>query len=95
MKRKPCKLTKRQTEVLMFIQAYVNENCVFPSFGDIADHFRICRTTAYEHVNKMIDKWYLTSSGLARGIEYTDDAHKFIKENGLEYLTLENLRLKR
>lgn len=85
------KLTPKQIQTLIFIQAYCNETCCMPSFGDIADHLKTCRSNAFELVDKIIDKGYLTSTGCVRGLEFTNKANRFMEDNNLVYLTTENL----
>lgn len=56
-------LTKRQKEILDFLQAYVEENGYSPSYEEIARHFRLSSlATVHEHLENLVRKGYIRKS---------------------------------
>jgi len=64
-------LTNRQTEILSFVQTHVREVGYPPSRADIAQHFRMQRSSAAEHLQAIEKKGYLELTSDARGIRLT------------------------
>ncbi len=64
-------LTKRQREVLDYIEAFIRQSDYAPSFREIAEYFAFSSVaTVAEHVEALKRKGYLTTSPLAaRSIE--------------------------
>lgn len=52
-------LTKRQKEILVFIERYQEENGVSPSMRDIGSYFKISVKGAYDHVIALEKKKYI------------------------------------
>lgn len=62
----PDPLTKRQREILTYIEAFVRRNDYAPSFREIADHFGFSSVaTVAEHVDALKRKGYLRARALA------------------------------
>jgi len=68
-------LTKRQKEILDFINAFIEDNGYSPSYREIGDHFGLSSTaTIAEHVQTLQNKGYLkTDPNEARSIEIIDN----------------------
>jgi repressor LexA len=69
-------LTKRQKEILDFINAFIEDKEYAPSYREIGDHFGLSSTaTIAEHVQTLQNKGYLkTDRNEARSIEIVDNA---------------------
>ncbi|MFB6212727.1 MAG: LexA family protein [Candidatus Magasanikbacteria bacterium] len=53
-------LTKKQKEVLEFIQDYINEHDYSPTLEEIAEHIGVSTvSTVHEHLQKLKDKNYI------------------------------------
>jgi repressor LexA len=53
-------LTKRQSEILAYLQAYIGENGYAPSFEEIAEHFEFqSLATVHEHLTNLERKGYI------------------------------------
>ena len=67
-------LTKRQHEMLTFIEGYIREHDYAPSFREIAEHFGFTSiATVAEHVEALRRKGHLTKDPLeARSIQLTE-----------------------
>lgn len=52
-------LTRRQKEVLSFIDDYLNEHGISPTLKEIAETMKVSKITVYEHVNALVEKDYL------------------------------------
>jgi len=62
-------LTKRQTEILLFIEKYIKENGFSPSVREIAGYFKISAKGAYDHILALVKKGFITmQSGKPRTI---------------------------
>ncbi|MFH1508941.1 MAG: transcriptional repressor LexA [bacterium] len=68
------RLTKRQKELLEFIEKFVRENDYSPSYQEIADHFQLSsKATVYEHIQNLKEKGYLKlDEGLSRSLSLTE-----------------------
>ena len=68
-------LTKRQREILSFIQEFITDFGYAPSYREIGEHFGLSSTaTVAEHVETLKDKGYLdTDERSARSIVLTED----------------------
>ncbi len=66
-------LTKRQKEILEFIQGFIEENGYAPSFREIAYYFEFSSTgTVAEYINILEEKGYLTREAIsARSLQLT------------------------
>lgn len=64
-------LTKKQKNVLDFINSYINENGISPTIEEIRKKLKLkAVSTIHEHLNSLKEKGYLTKSGnVARSIE--------------------------
>lgn len=65
-------LTKKQKEILDYIQEFIDEKCYAPSYREIGEHFNLSSVaTVAEHVNTLRAKGYLENSdpGCARSIQ--------------------------
>ena len=54
------KLTPRQQEIYDYICAYIALHGYSPSINDIAKGVYVCKQVAFNHLNKLVDKGYLT-----------------------------------
>lgn len=74
-------LTKRQREILNFIQSFVEEFEYAPSFREIGEHFGLSSiATVAEHINTLKEKGYLQASGhAARSLALTEDPYENTK----------------
>ena len=52
-------LTRRQKEVLSYIDAFLEENGISPTLQEIATHMKVSKITVYEHVKALVEKNYL------------------------------------
>lgn len=53
-------LTKRQSEILTFLQGYIRDNGYAPSFEEIAEHFSFqSLATVHEHLSNLERKGYI------------------------------------
>ena len=66
-------LTKRQKEILDYIQEYITQHDYAPSYREIGSHFSLSSTaTIAEHIESLKNKGYLENSeNLARSIQLT------------------------
>ncbi len=66
-------LTRRQKEILDYIQSFIEENGYAPSYREIAYYFELSSTgTVAEYINILQDKGYLTKEDMdARSIQLT------------------------
>ncbi|HMC55391.1 MAG TPA: helix-turn-helix domain-containing protein, partial [Gemmatimonadaceae bacterium] len=56
-------LTKRQREILNYLDAYAGENGYAPSFEEIAEHFNYnSLATVHEHLSNLERKGYIKRS---------------------------------
>ena len=56
-------LSKRQKQILDFLQEYVAENGYAPSYEEIADHFGLSSlATVHEHLENLRRKGYIRKS---------------------------------
>jgi len=71
-------LTKRQKEILDFINVFTQLNGFSPSLGDIKDHFRLSAiSTVHEHIQNLKKKGYIqTEINQARSIRTIDPSLK-------------------
>lgn len=69
MKQKP--LTKKQKDILDFVNSYIRENGISPTIEEIRKKFKLkAVSTVHEHINSLKDKGYLLKSqNTARGLE--------------------------
>ena len=52
-------LTRRQKDVLCYIDEYLAEYAISPTLKEIADHFHVSKITIHEHVKALVSKNYL------------------------------------
>lgn len=65
----PRPLTKKQKEILDFLESYIGEHRHAPSYAEIADRFRLAsRTSVAQYIDALQEKGYLTKDGTARGL---------------------------
>jgi len=63
-------LTKRQKQILDFIEAYINKAGISPTFEEICKYTRKAFSTVHEHVQALVNKGYLIKNdNLSRGLE--------------------------
>lgn len=55
-------LTVAQGKVLDFITDYMHARRISPTLQEIADHLKLSRVTAFEHVRALVKKGWATSS---------------------------------
>jgi len=69
-------LTKRQKQIIDFIQKFTEDNGYAPSYREIGQHFGLSSTaTVCEHIQTLQEKGYLkTDPNEARSIEIIDNA---------------------
>ena len=74
-------LTKKQSDILQFITAYLTEHGYPPSYQEIADHFRLSsRATVHEHIQALRKKGYVAfKEGVKRSLEPTKKFIDFAK----------------
>lgn len=68
-------LTKRQKELLDFIEYYSDENGYAPTLREICDRFGLSSVaTAHKHLSRLIEKGYLSRTpNVSRALETTSD----------------------
>ncbi len=64
-------LTKKQKQILDFIEDFIRMNGYAPSYEEMAEHFGLrSKATVYEHIQALEDKGYLrVQEGRARSLE--------------------------
>ncbi len=65
-------LTKKQSEILTYVQKHLDEHGYAPSYREIAEHFDLSSpATVHEHVQSLIEKGYMRAGedGEARSLE--------------------------
>lgn len=63
-------LTKKQLDILEFIQDWREEQGVSPTLEEMADHFKVTKITIYEHLNQLEKKGAIRRAKFrARSIE--------------------------
>ncbi|HQJ40404.1 MAG TPA: transcriptional repressor LexA [Exilispira sp.] len=68
-------ITRRQKEILLYINDFIEQNQYAPSIYDIANAFSINTKTAQEFVDRLVIKGYLTKEKkIARTIQLTEKA---------------------
>ena len=69
-------LTKRQAQILRFIQSQQNSDGMTPTFREIASHFRFrSANAALAHVQALMNKGFLKNlPGRARSLQVSDPA---------------------
>jgi repressor LexA len=67
----PFPITKRQKEILDYIQIYINENSFAPTLEEIKGKLKLSAvSTVYQHIKALDDKGYIKKyPNLARAIE--------------------------
>lgn len=76
------KLTKRQSDALNFIKAYMIENGVTPSIRDIAKGLNISSVaSAHRHFKILIEKGYIISHD-KNSIKYSVKGMKYVEDIG-------------
>ncbi len=70
----PLPLTRRQRDILAFLQTYVDEQGISPTLEEIAAHFDVNKVTVFGHVAEMERKGVLRrrARGVSRGLEIVD-----------------------
>jgi repressor LexA len=73
-------LTPRQVQLLRAISGFRQDNYCSPTIGELAGKLGISRSTAFEHIEELRKKGYLSScSGRARSLEPTSKALLLLK----------------
>ncbi|MAF36624.1 repressor LexA [archaeon] len=75
------KLTKKQSEILDFIVAFMSDKDYAPSYQEIADHFGLTsRSTVHQHIQELKTKGLLDSKfNTTRGLKVASKLLKFGK----------------
>src|SRR6056297_2901147 len=75
-------LTKKQKQVLDFLNEFFSQNGYYPSYREIADHFKLSSSsTVAAHITALKNKGYLeTSFNRPRSIEIIPDQPEFQEE---------------
>lgn len=72
-------LTRRQQEIYDFIADFIDSNSYGPSIREIADAFMFVTSTAFKHVETLINKGYLNhKAGGVRTLSLTDKSGRRI-----------------
>lgn len=72
-------VTKREADVLRFIQEYTEDFHFSPSIRDISDGlFLNSHYSVQKHINNLIRKGYLCSGSVARSLYLTDRAIEYL-----------------
>ncbi|MEM6674957.1 MAG: transcriptional repressor LexA [Planctomycetota bacterium] len=71
----PLPLTRRQRDILEFLQGYLDEHGISPTLEEIAAHFGVNKVTVFGHVAEMERKGVLRrrARGVSRGLELVDE----------------------
>lgn len=64
-------LTTKQSEILDFIEHFMNQNNMAPTVYEIAEHFDIKSATSFAHIRALQRKGYITRSSKARSMALT------------------------
>ncbi|NQZ58982.1 MAG: transcriptional repressor LexA, partial [Lentisphaeraceae bacterium] len=64
-------LTTKQSEILDFIENFMNQNNMAPTVYEIAEHFSIKSATSFAHIRALQRKGYITRSSKARSMALT------------------------
>jgi len=74
-------LTKRQAEILDFINGFTGEQGYAPSYREIAEHFQLnSPATVHQHIQVLKEKGYLDSeSGAPRSLEVVEAVANFTR----------------
>lgn len=69
-------LTRRQSEILEFIQDYLEQQGISPTLEEIAKAFGVSRVTIFGHIGELEKKGLLTrpARGVSRGIVLSDES---------------------
>src|SRR3989338_3289206 len=65
-------LTKKQSDILSFVQNYITDRGYAPTYREIADHFHLSSTaTIHQYIKTLVEKGFLSmgEEGEARSIE--------------------------
>lgn len=63
-------LTKKQKQILSYVESYIKKNGVSPTFAEIGRHTKKVFSTVHEHVEALIKKGFLIkANNSSRGIE--------------------------
>lgn len=66
-------LTKKQQRILKFIKDFIERHSYPPSYGEIAEYFKVRKPTILDHINALQKKGYLRKQTYrARTIELTE-----------------------
>lgn len=68
-------LTRRQREIVDFLQTYSVEHGMSPTLEEIAQHFGVNKVTIFGHVSELERKGVLkrAAKGVSRGLQLVDD----------------------
>ncbi len=84
-------LTKRQEEVVLFIQGYIQSHGYPPTIRDIGNNFGISVKAAYDHVKALKKKGVLRSSeSRSRSLEIINDTYN-LKPEGISIPLIGNV----
>lgn len=56
----PAPLTRRQRDILLFLQSYLDEHSISPTLEEIAAHFGVNKVTIFGHVQELERKGVIT-----------------------------------
>ncbi|MDD4477315.1 MAG: transcriptional repressor LexA [Patescibacteria group bacterium] len=61
--------TKKQKNILDFINSYINKHSVSPTIEEVARHFKRAVGTIHEHIEELVNKGFIKKNNSVRGIE--------------------------
>ncbi|MCH2174528.1 MAG: transcriptional repressor LexA [Lentisphaeria bacterium] len=69
-------LTKKQAEILDYINAFVGSHGMAPTMYEIADHFELTAPTVFVHLQKLAKKGYIEKKNKARSMKVVGSGGK-------------------
>lgn len=84
-------LTKKQRDVLEFIESFEETNGMAPTVYEIAENFSVKTSTIFSHLRALQRKKYLSRSSKARSIMVTKPMHPRRRPAGLRSIPLMEL----
>ncbi len=76
-------LTKKQRDILSFIEDFDGVNGMPPTVYEIAEHFKIRPPTAFDHLKALSAKGFITRSRKARGIALATGKRMWIRQTAM------------
>lgn len=61
--------TKKQKNILDFINSYINKHGISPTIEEVAKHFKRAVGTIHEHIEELVNKGFIKKNNSVRGIE--------------------------